>query len=96
MEAISFYARDSYPLKGQIFKPDGEVKGGVLITAGTGYKARYYHSFAEALTKAGFTALTFDCRGIGESAPDNLASLSMRYWDWGKLDMPAALDNLAA
>lgn len=96
MEVISFYARDGYPLKGQVYKPSREMKGGVLITAGTGYKARYYRRFAEELASAGLLALTFDCRGIGESAPDDLAALSMRYWDWGKLDMPAALDNLAA
>lgn len=92
MESITFGARDGYSLRGQLFRPGGATRGAVLITGGTGYKARYYHQLASALTEEGFLALTYDCRGIGESAPEDMAALDMRYADWGKLDMAAALD----
>lgn len=95
MERIEFSARDGYPLKAQLFRPEGDAKGAVLLTGGTGYKARYYHAAAKALAGAGLMALTYDCRGIGESAPEDLGALEMRYWDWGRYDMPAALDQLA-
>jgi len=94
MDEVGFYARDGFQLYGQVFRPQSKPKGAVLITAGTGYKARYYHAFAELLAEHGFFAFTYDCRGIGKSAPEDLRTLNMRYWDWGKLDMPAALDNL--
>lgn len=93
-ETVGFYARDGYALKAQLFRPEGRAKGGVLISSGTGFKARYYEKFARALGERGFLALAYDCRGIGRSAPDDLADLEMRYWDWGQKDMPGALDFL--
>ncbi|NNU15576.1 alpha/beta fold hydrolase [Parvularcula sp. ZS-1/3] len=93
-KAITFRARDGSSLEGQLFLPEADPKAAVLVTAGTGYKARYYHPFAEALRAAGLAVLTYDCRGIGRSAPDDLKSLHMRYIDWGRYDMPAALDAL--
>jgi predicted alpha/beta hydrolase len=35
-------------------------------------------------------------RGIGGSRPDDLAAMKMTYEDWGRLDMPAALEALIA
>ncbi|MEM9810427.1 MAG: alpha/beta hydrolase [Pseudomonadota bacterium] len=95
MEHVTFKARDGYPLVGQLTVPEETPKAGVLVSAGTGYKARYYQPFAKALAAAGLMAFTYDCRGIGKSAPEDLSQLSMRYSDWGRWDMPAALDTLA-
>lgn len=65
-----------------------------MITAGTGVPQTYYHRFAKQRAERGFACQTYDMRGVGKSRQGNLAQLDMRYADWGRLDMTAALDFL--
>ncbi len=68
----------------------------VLVTSGTGFPKGFYERFARHLASRGAVVLTHDMRGIGGSRPDDLAAMEMTYEDWGRRDMPAALDALIA
>lgn len=94
-ETITFSARDGYELSGTLFVPIGKPRAGLLINSATGFRQSYYHHFAAYAASRGCIVLTFDCRGIGASAPDALRAFHMHYTDWGWHDMPAALDALA-
>ena len=94
-EDITLRARDGYALAATLYRPDGTPRGGALITAGTGFKRSFYRAFAEEGAGRGLVVLTFDARGVGGSAPADLAAMDMHYTDWGRLDTPAALDRVA-
>ncbi len=90
-------ARDGRALAASVFCGPAP-RAGLLISSATGYPRRFYRSFALEAAARGYCALTYDCRGIGGSAPDeecDLALLDMDYTDWGRLDTPGAIDALA-
>jgi len=93
--AIEIRVADGQRLAGRVFAPAAPSLA-VLVTSGTGYPMRFYEAFARHLAGKGALVLTFDQRGIGDSRPEDLARMTMDYPDWGRLDMPAALDALAA
>lgn len=95
VETITLAARDGYLLGGLIVRPEGRPRAGLLVTGGTGFKFSFYRPLAEDAATRGFLVLLFDPRGIGNSAPNDLAAMAMDYTDWGRLDAPAALDRLA-
>ena len=94
MEAQKIWipARDGFNLSATLYTPDSPSKGFVQIHSGTGIPQNLYANFASFLASNGFTALTFDYRGIAESAPKALNKFKARISDWGKLDMPGVLD----
>jgi predicted alpha/beta hydrolase len=94
-EDLIFHAVDGRPLAGRLYRGP-EARQGVLVTSGTGFPRGFYERFARHLAGRGSVVLTYDFRGIGGSRPQDLAALDMDYTDWGRLDMPAALDALAA
>ena len=61
-----------------------------------GFSATFYFKLAEYAAERGYDALVYDYRGMGLSAPADLASETTRMSDWGLLDMRAALDAGAA
>lgn len=92
---LVFEAADGYALSGRaLVGPRPEIA--ILVTSGTGFPKGFYERFARHLAAKGAVVLTYDFRGIGGSRPDDLARMDMDYTDWGRLDMPAALDALAA
>ncbi|HEV2082170.1 MAG TPA: alpha/beta hydrolase [Brevundimonas sp.] len=92
---LTIPARDGFPLSARLFLAERPA-GAVLVSAGTGFPKGFYERFARHAQSKGLTALTYDFRGIAGSRPDDLAALKMDYPDWGRLDMPAAVDALAA
>lgn len=91
-ENIQVPARDGYSLSAKLFYPNSGNKGFVQIHSGTGIPQQLYSNFAKHLAENGYTALTFDYRGIAESGPKNLKGFQAKISDWGKLDMPGVLD----
>jgi predicted alpha/beta hydrolase len=98
---LSFQAADGVQLKASLFKPADDVLGrlegqvvSVLINSATGAPRFYYERFASFLAEQGFIVLTYDYRGLFDSAqtPELNALASMR--DWGELDTQAALKFL--
>ena len=62
------------------------------MAAGVGLRQERYSEYATYLADKGWTVLTFDYRGIGEShiSPELQVSCNLR--DWGKLDLAACID----
>ena len=54
----------------------------MLINSATGVKQQVYFSFAKYFAENGFTAITFDYRGIGDSKPKKMNGFhaTMRIW----------------
>ena len=92
IENLKIPARDGYLLSARLFVPTQPSKGFVQIHSGTGIPQKLYANFARFLAENGFTALTFDYRGIAASAPELLEESDAKISDWGKLDMPGVFD----
>jgi predicted alpha/beta hydrolase len=93
--AVEFVARDGYRLAGTLYRPKTPNRRAVLFQAASGVKQEYYDKFAAYLATRGFTALTFDYRGIGRSRPAKLRGFKARMRDWAEKDIGGALDYLA-
>jgi len=72
------------------------ARGAVCINGATGYRREFYLKFAAYCAQRGYHTLIYDYRGIGASAAVPLARESACMSEWGRLDMPAALESLAA
>jgi predicted alpha/beta hydrolase len=94
MQPIEFAARDGYALGGTLFRPQSTNGAAVVIHAASGVKQEYYSKFAAYLAERGFTALTFDYRGIGRSRPKNLRGFDARMSQWATEDASGALEVL--
>ncbi|RFB05842.1 alpha/beta hydrolase family protein [Parvularcula marina] len=94
-EAVRVTARDGFSLSALWLRPPA-AKGALLVSTGTGYPKEFYLRFARAAAERGFACLLFDWRGIGGSAPEDLAAMKMDYSDWGRLDFPAMFEALRA
>jgi predicted alpha/beta hydrolase len=68
----------------------------VVINAATGVPRYFYRHFAAYLRDQGWTAVTYDYRGIGGSAPPKLRGFEARMRDWALLDMSSVFDWVAA
>ena len=84
-------ACDGFSLAATLYrgKADDTV---VLINSATAVPRRFYQRFAEWLQSLGWTAVTYDYRGIGDSRPGSLRGFEARMRDWALLDMTAMVD----
>jgi predicted alpha/beta hydrolase len=64
----------------------------MLVAAAMGVKRRYYDAYAQHLASRGVSVVTFDYRGIGDSRPQSLRGFEGSMLDWGRYDIPAAID----
>ncbi|MCZ8297795.1 MAG: alpha/beta fold hydrolase [Flavobacterium sp.] len=96
IEQIQIPARDGYMLSAKLYLPEEVSKGFVQIHTGTGIPQLLYSNFASFMAECGFTALTFDYRGIGESAPKSMKGSQAKISDWGKFDMSGVFDWVLA
>lgn len=94
MQPVRFPAPDGYALGAALFRPQTANGSAVVIHAAAGVRQGYYAKFAGYLAGRGFTVLTFDYRGIGDSRPPRLAGFSARMRDWATRDAAGALQTL--
>jgi predicted alpha/beta hydrolase len=94
IQAVRLDARDGYSLGATLHRPDSPNGAAVVIHAAAGVRQEYYAKFAAYLAERGFSALTFDYRGIGSSCPPRLRGFKATMRDWAVLDAAAALDFL--
>lgn len=93
IETISIPARDGYILAGTSYQPEDNPTGTVVtINSATAVPQRYYKPFATFLAERGYTAVTYDYRGIGGSRPSALRGFPAQARDWALLDMAGVLD----
>lgn len=73
---------DDFNLSVKIFEPENAIGKLLLINSATGVKQQVYFSFAKYMSQNGFTVITYDYSGIGESKPKNMKNFksSMRVW----------------
>jgi len=86
---------DGFELAATIFKPD-TVLGAIMIAPATGIKKEFYKKFAGHLATNGYGVICFDNRGIGASKKGNINAVNASLINWGRLDMPAILNQLIA
>jgi predicted alpha/beta hydrolase len=87
-------ARDGRELSAN-WIPAEHARGVVVLNGATGFPQTFYFKLGGYLAERGYTALAYDYRGMGQSAPAQLADEAALMSDWGRLDMPAALDVAA-
>lgn len=66
-------------------------RAAIVLNAGTGFPQTFYFKLAMYAAERGYDALVYDYRGMGLSAPGDLATETTCMSDWGVLDMRAAL-----
>jgi len=91
MRTISFTTTDHHPLTGDVFEPDNSNGRGLIINGATGVLRKFYARYAEFLAQQGFTVLTYDYRGIGDSKHRPKESKIASMMHWGEHDMDAAV-----
>lgn len=91
---ITVTCEDNTNLAASLYQPDTPFKGAIMVGPATGIKRQFYHAFAKYLCSQGFGVITYDNRGIGESAKGNVAHSQASLVTWGEQDMPAILDAL--
>jgi predicted alpha/beta hydrolase len=88
---------DGYGLSARRYAPTNEAaQGRIVMAGGTGVPQGFYRRFAQHAATRGFQVTTFDYRGIGGSAPRTLRNFKMDYLDWGRLDLAAVVNLVAA
>lgn len=64
----------------------------ILVVGGaTAVPQRFYERFANYAVERGFTVITLDYRGVGESAPKSLKGFDMHYLQWATEDLATAV-----
>jgi len=90
-QPIVFSATDGRALAAYRFDADGPAKGNVIIAAAMAVPQSFYAAFARHLASCGYTAWTFDYRGIGESLTGPLRHVRADLSDWLTKDYDALL-----
>jgi predicted alpha/beta hydrolase len=93
---LQFDALDGFSLGADLFEPEGQCRGAVVMAPATGVPRRIYSPFAAFLQESGFSTLTFDYRGIGDSRRGSLKGFPASMHDWGEQDLAGAIRALAS
>lgn len=93
-QPVTVRARDGRPLAG-LWLEAARGHGALVVNGATGFKREFYLRFAGYCAERGYHTLVYDYRGMGASALTPLGSEPARMSEWGRLDMPGALDWLA-
>ena len=91
---VEFEAQDGHELSGVFIAPDAP-RGGLLISAATGYPKEFYRRLAAYAADRGYTCLIYDYRGVNTGNDDALDGFKADVEDWGRLDFAAALSALS-
>lgn len=94
MKEIILQTSDSYPIVAHLFEP--EIPNGklILINSATGVKQQIYFACAKYFADHGFTAITYDYRGIGLSKPKKMRGFKASMRIWGTHDYKAVTDYI--
>lgn len=84
-------AGDGYRLAARVYRAGVGMRGVALIIAGIGVAQAFYETVATWLASHGWEVVTFDFRGIGESAPGSLRGFEADILTWARQDCAAAL-----
>lgn len=86
-------AADGFDLAASLYQPDEPATAeAILISSATAVPQRFYNPLARFLCQRGYRVVTYDYRGIGDSAPASLRGFPASMSDWAFLDMAALVD----
>ena len=91
VESHTLTTHDQLCLQATLSRPIEPNQRTVLLTPAMGFKQTFYRHYATYLAERGFVTLTFDYRGMGQSLYGSLWGHRARLWQWGALDIQAAL-----
>lgn len=94
-EPVVITAADGYRLAGLLYRPEHSLRGNIIVAGATGVPQRFYRRFAEYCGWRGYTTLTLDYRGVGESRRASLKGFKMHLLDWGRQDLSAAVEMMS-
>ncbi|QNS41186.1 alpha/beta hydrolase [Chryseobacterium manosquense] len=77
---------DGFNLSVKIFEPENAIGKLLIINSATGVKQQVYFSFAKYMSQSGFTVITYDYSGIGESKPKKMKGFQSSMRTWGTRD----------
>ncbi len=86
---VKIPASDGFLLSATRYDPPSASRGVVVIASAMGVKHGYYGPFAQYLSEQGFTAVTWDYRGVGQSRPG--PSGPLKLVDWAEKDFEGVL-----
>ena len=92
---VDLRADDGHPLAATLYEPLHGNGVAVVISPAYAVPRRYYAAYARYLAGLGFTVLSLDWRGVGESRQPGARQWAYRLQHWGERDLPAAIDWLA-
>lgn len=79
-----------------MMRPESASGRVAVINSAMATPRRFYRHFAAALAGAGYTAIFWDYRGIGDSGPSKLRGFEARMRDWVLKDMAGVVDWVRA
>lgn len=82
---------DRYPLAARLHKAAGAARALALVVPAMAVPKEFYSSLGDWLAGRGFDVLTFDFRGMGESAPASLRGFETDVLTWARQDCAAML-----
>lgn len=94
-EELRIVARDGRALAATTYAAAGSAERVVIIHGATGVKRSYYDRYARFVASQGFLVLTFDYRGIGGSAGNDIRAESCDMRQWGEIDVASVIDAAA-
>lgn len=101
-QSLTLVCRDKIELVATLFTPtqaletDGNAGPKILISSATGVPQTYYARFATYLIESGAsTVMTYDYRGISQSAGDRSLWKTFTMKDWAVQDFVAAAEKLS-
>jgi len=93
---LTIHAADGYALAATSYPAIGAERARLIVAGATGVPQGFYRRFAEYASARGYSVLTFDYRGVGESAPRSLRGFEADFLDWARLDLSAVVDQFSA
>ena len=86
---------DGTELPATLYEP-AQPRAVLVVASAMGVPRRYYRAFATDMAGRGIATVTFDYRGIGEAARSVADPRGVRFQDWGRQDLHAALGQVYA
>lgn len=78
----------------RVFAPAGMPRASVVLCSAMAVEQGFYERFASWLAQHGYLVATFDCRGIGRSAPADLRELDVDIVTWAQQDCTAVIAHM--
>ena len=72
LKAVKIKTLDHFEIAATIFEPEISNQKLLLINSATGVRQQTYYDFAKYFAEIGFTAITYDYRGISLSKPEKM------------------------